>query len=193
MSIYVRRGRQHGGGAGPIGKGLNINLQLVSGVKRRILGLPWSLPFMPQYKHFQKKCFAFHINKDKFTWGGKAEERWLGWVLAYLVNPQWADKHPSWVRRFTMGTKNLHIFKLPSDCNDYQVWRVFWFTLLPIHQIQSTTLENSLTIFMKYLPSMIQQFLSQAYTHLRCPTGMNKNTQSRLLSTPNWKQSNIHQ
>jgi len=40
MSIYVRRGRQHGGGAGPIGKGLNINLQLVSGVKRRILGLP---------------------------------------------------------------------------------------------------------------------------------------------------------
>ena len=91
-----------------------------------------------------------------------------------------------------MGTKNLHIFKLPSDCNDYQVWRVFWFTLLPVHQIQTTTLENPLTILTKYLAPMIQQFLSQAYTHLCCPTGMN-NTQSRLLSTPNWKQFNIYQ
>ena len=49
----------------------------------------------------------------KFTWGGKAEEGRLGWVLAYLVNPKWADKHPCWVRRFMMGTKNLHVFKLP--------------------------------------------------------------------------------
>lgn len=54
--------------------------------------------------------------------------------------------------------------KLPNDCNDHPAWRVFWFTLLPIYRIQTTTLENSLIIFTKHMLPMTQQFYSQAYT-----------------------------
>lgn len=184
VNICERRGRQHCWGAGPIGKGLEYKSAVGHGGNEN----PGTALKSPRVSsiNISRKCFAFHINKDKFTWEGKLKRGGWDEYSAYLVNPQWHDKTSILSQEIYDGSKNLHIFKLPSDCNDYQLEGLLVHPY-QIHQIQTTTLENSLIIRRNTWP-LWSSNSSQAYTHLCCPTGMN-NTQSRLLSTSNWNNS----